>query len=109
MTPEEKQAKLKEMNDLLERVTAIDLERHELEKKLKEVMPIKEGDKVMIVNTDTDEFIRYAYAESAVITKAKHNSKSRFTFKLMKCRKGGAKSQHSDHLKYRETIARIKP
>jgi hypothetical protein len=76
----------------------------ELEKQLQDICPIKFGDKVEIVNAQTDEHIRFAYFLKVEIG---GQTKGTPIFKLDKAKKDGSRSNHRDWLGYNEAIKRI--
>lgn len=104
----ERNESIKKMNLILDRITAIDKERKTLVQELKDIIPIKEGDKVNIMNRDDDKPVRFAFVNHIKIRLRGKEEKADLEFDLQKCKSNGEKSQHSDSTKYGEYITKIK-
>ncbi len=93
---------------MLDEITIIDNRRIAIVDELKNLCPIKEGDKVSIQSHETKEHIRFAFVYRIEINlRGGDEKKARLEFDLQKCKADGTKSQHDDRLKYGEFIKRI--
>ncbi len=99
---------IKQVDSILKRVEAIDKERIALMHELKNIFPIKEGDKVSLENSETKEHVRFAFVNSISIKLRGNKEKAKIEFDLQKCKMDGTIGQHSDWLKVNEYITKIK-
>ena len=98
------------MNLILDKITVIDKERRTLVEELKDVLPIKVGDKVNVMNRDDKEPVRFAFVNRIEVKMRGQGEKEKadLEFDLQKCKANGEKSQHAEYLKYGEYITKIK-
>jgi len=105
----ERNAIIEKMNLIFDRITVIDKERKTLVQEMKDVLPIKEGDKVNVMNRDdNDKPVRFAFVNSIKIKSRGKEEKADLEFDLQKCKSDGTKSRHAEYLKYGEYITKIK-
>jgi hypothetical protein len=96
---------LSEINSVLEEAYTIHKREKELEEKLVELCPIKKGDKVEIINVETDAHIRFAFVRDIKIGYVQNQGI--ICWVMDKCKKDGTKSNHNDYLGYKEAVKRI--
>lgn len=109
MNPEQIEQVMKQAEELLAKVTALDCERKELEKQIIELFPIKIDEKVSIMD-NKDSHVRYAFIQRINIDDANEIRGARISFKLNRCTVGGKRSYQNDYLSKvsNEYITKIK-
>lgn len=107
MEEKEKTELIKKIDNIRDRVTSIDKEREELVKQLHELLPIKVGDKVQILNRDGNVFVRFAFVNKIELNPRGKERRVNIEFDLQKCKADGTESQHGDYLKYNEYVKAI--
>ncbi len=104
----EREAAIKKVDSILERIEVIDKERETLIEELKETLPIKVNDKVSVCNRDGEKHVRFAFVNKIEVHLRGKERNAKIEFDLQKCKADGKPSQHADYLKVGEYITRIK-
>lgn len=102
----DKEKILQEINSIVNEYGSLSKQRNALEERFREICPIKAGDKVSIVNRQTDEHIRFAFIRKVELS-ATQSGEGIIVFRMDKCKKDGSKSEHNDYLGYNEAVKRI--
>lgn len=106
MNQDEKEKLIVKIQPILDRIESITKEKKELINLLKDYFPIKEGEKVNIVDQN-NEHIRYAFVNKVKIELRGKEQKAMVEFDLQKCKSDGNISQHGDNLRYNEFVKKI--
>lgn len=97
------------VESLLQEMAVHNKKQIELEKRLVEVFPVKEGEKVNVVKEygNSEVIVRQAFVTRVKVNYRGVNREARIEFDLAKCRRDGNKGSMSDHLAYYEYIRKI--
>lgn len=96
-----------EISSIANEYAQLQVKCQELEERVRELCPIKPGDKVEIVSLDTEEHLRYAFVRKVSIGFSSHRKVGFLSFGLDKCKKDGTKGNHSDYLGFNERVKMI--